>query len=372
MIYNIFGKNIKIECEDKKIERILYNWVKKYPLGFEENIEINIRFVNNLPNFKGIFYNSPTNYLVYDNINIMKIAKHEIIFEKDKNILNIYVKYKYKTNYIKNFILKFISIGYFNSLENVGAFFYEMILVFMQYILNDKMLIHASAMKNLNTNKVILFGGSGGVGKTSLELLLCNKLNYSFIADDISVVDKDGYIYPNLAYPKIYAYNTIKNTNIKNIIFNNRKLLDKIQWIFMRKIRGDKGVRRAIFPFELYKNVEIQKNIITSYYILQKTNKVQKITISKLDKKTTAYATYIIIKNEYGNATIHFGWSEYNTLFHEAINPIIKLDTVYEQWKLNYERLFSNVNTYLVEIPIDIKYSEFMSFFEKYFENNNE
>ena len=367
MIYDIFGDAVKVAYEDDKIAESLDCWLKYYPFSNKNNADINITFVKSLPEYKKeIYYSSPTSYKVYDNVVLMKIGKHEIVFDK-KDVLSIYIKYNYKTNFIKDYLLKFRSIGYFNSLENIGAFFHEMILVLMQYILNEKMLIHSSAVKNLVTNEVILFGGSGGVGKTSLELLLCNELNYSFIADDISVVDKDGYVYPNLAFPKIYAYNIINNENIENKIFKNRDILDKLQWSLMRKIRGDKGIRRAISPFDLYETIERKKNKITSYYILQRTNKVDKITITDLDKGIASYATYLIIKNEYGMATQHFIWDEYNTLFDYRIKPIVVLDEVYENWKKRYETLFSKIDTYLIEIPVNIQHKDFINFFKNYF-----
>ena len=365
-VYKIFGKNIKIEYEDFMIKKYLEKWLNNYPKGDENRIDVNIKFVNELPFYNGNYYNSPTSYKVYDSVVFMNIGKHQVIFDK-RDILTIYIKYSYKNYFLKNNFLKFRNIGYFNYLENIGAFFYEMILVFMQYILNDKVLIHSSAMKNLNTNEVFLFGGSGGVGKTSLELLLCKKLNFSFIADDISVVDEVANVYPNLAYPKIYAYNVVNNNEIKEIIFKNRNVLDKLQWEFMRKLKGENSVRRAVSPFELYKSVETGKNKITSYYILQKTNKVSKITITELDKKIASYATYLIIKNEYGNATIHYGWSEYNALWDDSIKPIIELDNVYDNWKHKYNKLFSNIDTYLIEIPINIKHNDFIRFFEDYF-----
>jgi len=367
MIYNIFGRNVKIEFEDKTIEKFLHDWVKHYPEG-DGQVDVDIKFVKKIPRLQGIFYSSPASYVVYDNASLMNIGKHKVLFQKEDKKLNIYIQYYYHSNPLKEFLVKFRNIGFFSTLENVGAFFHEMVLVLMQYVLDDKMLIHSSAVKNLNTNEVILFGGSGGVGKTSLELLLCNELNYSFIADDISVVDKEGFVYPNLAYPKIYAYNTFNNEKIKDIIFENRGPVDKFQWKIRRMVKGDKGVRRAVSPFRLYKNVETRRQKINSYYLLQRTNKVEKIKITPLDKDTASYATYLIIKNEYGVATLHFGWSEYNTLFDERINPIVSLDKVYEQWKRDFNSLFNRINTYLIEIPVDINHNEFIKFFKGYFQ----
>jgi serine kinase of HPr protein (carbohydrate metabolism regulator) len=153
-------------------------------------------------------------------------------------------------------------MGYKSNIENITAILYELVLVPLNYFFSDKALVHASSMKNSTNGKTVMFGGTGGVGKTSLELLLCRELGYSFISDDIAVIDKKGFVYSNLAYPKIYAYNAEGNQEIENLLFNKRSSIDKLQWKLSKNIRGLNKARRTISPDEIYKSVEKDKNII--------------------------------------------------------------------------------------------------------------
>jgi len=74
--------------------------------------------------------------------------------------------------------------------------------------------VHCAGVSD-HENRAILIGGTGGVGKTSLEMELCRNYGCSFINDDISVLDSDGWVYPNLAFPKIYGYNLENNDKVK-------------------------------------------------------------------------------------------------------------------------------------------------------------
>ena len=79
---------------------------------------------------------------------------------------------------------------------------------------SDLSLIHASGVV-LSNGKAILLGGTGGIGKTSLELELCLNEKASFLTDDIAVIDKEGFLWPNLSFPKIYGYNLAGNKALK-------------------------------------------------------------------------------------------------------------------------------------------------------------
>ena len=371
MIYEIFGKKIRVEYEDDNIRQVLAPWLENYNiLNESKDIDVDINFVNEIDISNKQFYNSPSDYFIFNNGVFINKGLHKLYFEKKyNNKLLIKIKYNYTKNFIKMYKQKISNIGYHSTLENVGAFFHEMVLVYMQHLFYDRALIHSSAMKSNKSNKIYLFGGSGGVGKTSLELLLCNKLEYSFIADDISVIDEEGCVYPNLAYPKIYAYNVENNEQLKRKIFENRDFLDKFQWFFKIYKRGPKSVRRAINPNILYGKIERNKNKIDKYFILQKTNMVTEITIEKIDYQIASKATLNIIQNEYAYETIHFKWAEYGTMFENSITPIVELNKVYDEWHKIYNNIFENIETYVIKLPINLSHNKFLEFFTNYFKD---
>jgi serine kinase of HPr protein (carbohydrate metabolism regulator) len=74
--------------------------------------------------------------------------------------------------------------------------------------IDDVIVIHGSSVYNNNTGYV--FTGSGGSGKTAISTSLISEKNYKFIADDITFLSKDGRLYGNFEFPKIYHYNVKK------------------------------------------------------------------------------------------------------------------------------------------------------------------
>src|SRR5690606_41041284 len=107
-----------------------------------------------------------------------------------------------------------------------GMVFHELALVPAAHWLSDVAVVHASAMAG-PSGEVTLIGGTGGVGKTSLMLDLCLRRGFTFMADDISIVGADGWVHPNLAYRKIYAYHLQDNPELARRVFQGRRLVHR-------------------------------------------------------------------------------------------------------------------------------------------------
>ena len=71
--------------------------------------------------------------------------------------------------------------------------------------------IHGSAIISENKN-VFIFSGTGGIGKTFLEMSFILKDNYGFFADDIVLIGDNCSAFANYAFPKIYQYNVKQQT----------------------------------------------------------------------------------------------------------------------------------------------------------------
>jgi len=360
MKYRIMGNIVNITIENKEIEEILMNELKLYEKDTgEENI--NIYIVDKIE-LNDKYSNTPSIHKTFDNGFIANFGSNKVLYKKENQIIDIYLEIDMR----KSFLRKFLSMAYKYNYETVGQIIHELILVPANFFIQNKALIHASSMKHERTGKTILFGGTGGVGKTSLELLLCRDLEYSFISDDIAIVDNSGAVYPNLSFPKIYAYNVVGNVELRNLIFKDKNIIDKFQWNLKKRLRGDSSVRRALSPLYLYKKIEIKKRNVDEYYMLYKTNTVDNITIEKLNYRDASDMTLKIIKNEYQSVFQHITWHEYNCKLM-GFNPILKLDDILDRWLDLYMQLFKNIQCYTVKIPIDIKHDEFLSEMKKKF-----
>ncbi len=353
MTYRIFGKKIKINIECLEIKHILEKELSIYPKSDENTSDVDIYFIEKLL-LDEIYSNSPAIHKTFKNGFLANFGSNKILFKKEEK-LKIYIQ----INKTKKFLGKFRSIGYRHNIENVGQILHELILVPINFFYSDRALIHASSMKNLNTNKTLMFGGTGGVGKTSLELLLCKELDYSFISDDIAIV-VDKKVFPNLSYPKIYAYNVEENKNFENLLFKGRNLIDKIQWNFLKKLKGLNRVRRAISPDEIFSSIEIESNNIDEYYLLFRTNNVNSIEFEEINYNQASQLTLDIIKNEYHSILQHIIWHEYNANLMN-FQSILNTEQIYANWLNIYMNIFKNIKCIIVKIPIDIQHDEFLS-----------
>lgn len=363
MLYKIFGTTVSITSENKDLGLLIRKEMECYPLS-EEAIEVEVNFVNKIT-LTDVYSNSPSIHSSFREGFLASYGKNRIIYSK-KDILKIDVEISKRTNTFKDKLVKFINIGFKNNIEEVGAILHELVFVVMNYFFINKALIHASSMKNRKTEKVILFGGTGGVGKTSLELLLCRKLGYSFISDDIAVIDKDCNIYPNLAHPKIYAYNVEGNADLENLLFSDKNYYDKFQWKVLKKLRGLNKVRRSISPSKIYQSVEKDRNMMDEYYILSRNNLSTNIEIEEISANEASIMTLKIIQNEYHAFTQHIVWHEYNAMLLKN-NPILVLEDIHKNWLDIYQEVFKNIKCFNIKIPINFDQKEFLRIFQERF-----
>ncbi len=351
MKYKIFGKNILINVEDTEIKTILKKELSIYPAIESEQPDVVITFTENIST-ENNFSSNPSIHQSYPDGFLAIFWGGEILYKKNETFISLNKK--------KNFLKKFLNTGFRSSIENAGQILHELILVPLIFFDNNKALVHASSMKNIKNNKTILFGGTGGVGKTSLELMLCRDLNYSFISDDIAVVSDDSYVYPNLSYPKIYSYNVVGNMDMRKKLFKNSTLIDKFQWEFLRKLLGPGKVRRAIAPDEIFNSVEKTRNRIDEYYILFKTNTIDKITFESIDYEDAGILTLDIIKNEYHPLFQHVIWHEYNARIM-GFEPILRTEDIFSNWLRIYQDIFKNIQPKIIKIPVNIDHKSFLS-----------
>jgi hypothetical protein len=252
-----------------------------------------------------------------------------------------------------------LSLDYKTTIEVVGTILHELVLIPMTFFFHDLAIIHASSFKDKKSKTSYMIGGAGGVGKTSLELLYCKKNNFSFISDDIAIIDDKGNIYPNLSYPKIYAYNVTNDSCFKKEVLSDDSLIGKIQWDFMKKVRGDNKVRRRLSPSKLYKNYETEKCLADNYYILTKNNLINNITKQHISVQDAVTATTNIVFNEYHTFFQHIKWHEYNCIINNT-TPTLNFGDIFYRSTEILTKCFRGTNNNVLKIPKKISHKDFI------------
>lgn len=353
MQYNIFGKKVKIMVYDERIELKLKKDLSLYSLSDDQNIDVDISIVDKLQ-VSECEYISPSIHSTVNNGFIANYSKMcKVLYQKD-DILRISVQL------FEDNIMKFRTIDYNNMIDSIGELLHELVLVPMMYFFDDRALIHSSAIEKIDEGQVFLIGGTGGMGKTSVELFCCRTGDFAFMADDIAVIDSDGYIYPNLSFPKIYAYNVDNNRVLEKEILSSDALLGRFQWFYKKLRHGKNQVRRRVSPKTLYNEVENSRKQICKYFILTRTN-VSKLTVKDITAETAAIASLQVIKNEYNVFHQHVIWHEYNCLLNN-LAPIISIDKVFKNMGYTLKSALQNKSNFIIEIPKAINHDDYLHF----------
>jgi len=349
---SIFGKNVKLIIPQTKIGRIIHDELEYYStFSKNEDEDLIIEFVKDY-NWE-FAYNNPRIHFEFEDGFGFDINFCKIKLNLTNKPLYVEILVKNKAKGILNFVKRFLNYE-FNTQPVWGQILHELIFVPMCYLYDDIAPIHCSGIKN--NNGAFLFGGTGGVGKTSILLTLSKRGDISFVNDDIGIISKDGFVYPNYAFPKIYAYNTKNNAYIEKELLKNKTLANKLQWRIIKNINPSK-VRRRIKPDKLYSIDKKQVFNLDSYFIFN-IGLFDDIRIKPISVETAATATLEIFKSEYSIINRHFFWHKFNSVIN-ANKIKLDLDSVFKTWHCIYLNAFKNVNLYVINVPQRITQSEF-------------
>ena len=254
-----------------------------------------------------------------------------------------------------SFLRKMINMEFATRDERIAEILFEGALVPSTLFDKDKSIVHSSGFSK--KNRTIIIGGTGGSGKTSLEIELCLNKNYKFLNDDIAVLNNIGEILPNLAHPKIYAYNLVNNKRLGKLLFENLSIRNKLTWHLTNHLFGPASVRRRLF---IKNNLEFssESHILTHYFILSRED-IEKIVIQKIEPDVAASLHMNVILAEYNLFFNHLYWHEFNSTL-DGNDSIIKLKDIKSNLSNNAYSTFKKTNNYIIRIQFHINHQEFI------------
>ncbi len=359
--YSIADKTVELNFAtdiEPQITKILVEEIGLYQTSQSTgDAEIIVNVSKDLPNV-AIKQVNPSIHSEVDDGFIEQFKKYAIVIRKCEGQLVFDLAIDRCKNPLVNYLSKLNNLQYNSVIERAGHIFFENILTPAMYFDEDKFLLHASAFTNQN-EEVFLIGGTGGVGKTSLELELCIKGNYRFLADDMAIIDQSGNVYPNLAFPKVYGYNLRNNPDLKDRIFQNRSLADKFAWTFRQAVFGDSGVRRKVSPREIFSRVSNVPAKLRHYIILVKEAR-QNIELTNITPQIASDMSHSVLQTELWAFNNHILWHEYNCQVTGS-KPILSLRKTLNRWQNMTEKTLANIECHLLRIPLNLDHDEFLS-----------
>ena len=354
-MHSFFGIHTSLELKKSNYKSILLKELKPYLIDTDS---FSVVITDDWSSFqpKRISNNPKQHFYHTDTIHFIdKLTEIAFVFNKDKQLKKIYFRLLTAQSYARRILRKWLNMQYTNRIENITQIFHENVLIPLSFFMDDLTPIHASgfSLDGITT----LLGGTGGTGKTTLELEFCLLKNASFITDDIGIIDNQGFVYPNYNNPKIYGYNLIDNPPLKTIIFKGKSILDKLHWLLHKSVFGVSKVRRKMDPFTLYNHVSTSKSKITRYSILSKDD-IDKVEKHKVSLSDAIQMSLTVIATEYNYFFNHLKWHEFNALANNN-SPIITIDQLEKRWKNNLETALIESENTIIKIPFDIAHKEF-------------
>jgi len=354
-MYSFFGIPTTLELKKSDYKSILQDELSPYKI---DKKEATILITDDWLSFDSeIISNNPSQHYYYKNsIHIKdKLTELAFVFDAENKLTTIFFKLNYASSFTRRSIRKCLNMQFTNRIENIGQIFHENVLIPMTFFFEHLTPIHASGY-SLNA-KTVLLGGTGGTGKTTLEMEMCLQHHASFVTDDIAIVDNEGFVYPNYNNPKIYAYNLIGKPKLKKIIFKGKSIFNKLHWTLHKTVFGVSKARRKINPFVLYENVINDKEKLHTYHVLSKNNTAN-IKKQKIEIKQAIQMSNSVIATEYNYFFNHLKWHEFNAVAN-ANMPIISIKILEKRWEINLAKVLQNTENTVVTIPFNIPHIDF-------------
>jgi hypothetical protein len=248
------------------------------------------------------------------------------------------------------------SIQFAGAEEASSQALHELALVPALYLDFDRLPVHASAFSIPEVGMVIV-GGTGGVGKTTLALDLCSRFGASFAADDIAVLDDDGRVHPNLAYPKIYAYNVAGDDALRTKVLGSSHVVERLQWRWREARRGPGKVRRRVSPLVLYGSVASEAQPARRYLMIVREHR-SAIAIDEVPAARAAEMSAAVLQAEYDIWHRQLSWHAYNAL---AIGeePRVRVVEWFQAYEARAARALASVQCSVARVPIGLEHATF-------------
>lgn len=352
-VYSIFGKKIQISSHVAGLNERIDQEFSLYPSGGSEAADFFIEIVPELA-----FNEQARNPSIHsENADALYIRNQQadISLEfREGALFKVSFQLNKALNIFYRQLQKALSIQYTSREERIGQILHELVLIPMVYFMKDRIPVHGSAVEI--DGQVILLGGTGGVGKTSLELELCLNQDALFLADDISVLSDAGYVFPNLNFPKLYGYNLQNDSKLTQKAVKNSTGFDRLHW-WLHSRRGLEKVRRRIAPDHLYGDFARKEAQLKRYLILA-LQSTEDILIDRISHEEAAKISVDILKTEYADFNNHLYWHRLNAKVLEK-SAFFDPNSIFERWEEQLGNILSDVRCDLVKIPIGMDHTAF-------------
>jgi len=269
-----------------------------------------------------------------------------------------------------SFFIRFLSpefadLPYFRA----SYFVYNVMLPALQVALlaRGATFIHASSIVG-REGEGVLFSGWGGSGKTTASsyLYLTNPVAWSFLSDDLAIIDRKGRIWLNPFPINIFPYNTNTFPRLAELLDRSMAYTERLHWKVFRWVFGMKGGMRRRAPLEGTYRECLAK---ISFGIHIERRFVSEFQVETLPASEFAKIAKNILLFELRNKSTLF--SLVNSIKDGARFCIPSLDEVGIRAEAIYSSALKDINLRRVSVPKNASTQEVGKFFEDFLQGEN-
>ena len=206
--------------------------------------------------------------------------------------------------------------------------------------------IHASSLSRDGEGTAIV--AWGGIGKTSAALKLITEHGFSFLSDDLGLVDDSRTLWRTPKRLQVYAYNLEGEEQLRSMLLDGRSILDRASWEWKLQRRGPKGVRRRVSAEELFGPHSVARSApLTRVFCLERGDardfEVRPITTEELSHRAAEVVMHEIEPFGLVSRALHSG--------HHA--PLLPTqDQVVSATRAVLRRAFDGIPVLSIRIPL--------------------
>jgi hypothetical protein len=158
--------------------------------------------------------------------------------------------------------------------------------------------LHASSFAK--NGKGVAIVASGGAGKTTSLLKLVTEHGWSYLSDDLCLLDIDGNIWRTPLRMQIYAYNCINQPQLSSLLLDNRSFLDRLSWNMTLYRRGPERVRRRISAESYFGKSNVAVNASLKHVFFLERSHIETYKVTTLSLNDLIRRVQLIMPDEVG------------------------------------------------------------------------
>jgi hypothetical protein len=130
---------------------------------------------------------------------------------------------------------------------------YEIIdpLMWVRLMSSGATFVHASSVAA--GGEAVMFSGTGGVGKsTSLLSIMESSDRFTYLADDLVIVDSTGTLWRHPKHLQVYEYNLRSSPSARLAVFERLGPVERLLWRARARLLGPSRVRKRLSATDLF------------------------------------------------------------------------------------------------------------------------